>query len=1714
MYDILEEASIITDCEVSEERSARGSWNGSIHNEPSEAEPPWLPPSHLSAHLPFRSACEYLDRHSRDWNDEFQKLWDEETHQLWGTDSRESLEQLLNHYESYCLSLVESLCREGGSSSTWSSKALEIPDCFRVGNIMLRVWKDDKLGLNMQRCFRVLLDCKAPRIAFPLTAAFRYYNVSITAQAVIPIARGRAPLYRGDGVADPLLHSPLRDYLSFLLEALNVIPHGIGVQSKHLGVEVYEGADRRLYLLNPIGLLPPLNGISSSRSVPLRRWWHIVRGPPAVFMQPPLESYDRDVSNIYFSLLDAMHEVGVRRHKAMVRILHENGLNICLLGKVLRHLLSQTDENTNDDDDDYDDENKENLSRLIGVEIIARAVRRVMYNQVTLDRAPRTVKTANGYLARAVSAMIDTDSNRFIYGLIPTINRMFPTSDNDNLLQNYLQSLLRDNTLLATKRLCSLCGFILNRGIVERIDCIPSSHNFSSYVDVSHESAVPVFMLNTKKESDVTRGLFTSLILPYHIVHQVRAGHFQQAMRLARRIVAVRARAKRQFLYFEALINAAVVTTQAGNHESAKEMLERVRTGMRITPAVKLGVLKNSGTLLIPRNNYFLPGRVEVEVTDGFLDCCSGEYVEARKKFLSAIDLGCSMDTSSAEFATYLLLLPFAGLLETAVRSSVVTIGELLAMWRRLRLLLGPSIYGATICEQLASLLFERGIYETAVERLRDAMEIVALLLGDQSFEVGVLLNKLAFVYYTWDVKRFGVLCTSLLQFSETIMIETKGDLTVSHLCVVENTVMTLMMRGKFVEASGRLRAVLNPSSQRILRIPREHPVMVRLYETQERLKTLFTPTAIVIIQRRWREYKRRVVLNIVFEVNACLLQRVGRGMLRRKLLLLYSRSYIHLEELYRHDYEFTLLNFSKPLLRASELISKKCRNWNGEFQYHHQCDLMWDADSYTARKEHLTALEQEFHNTVVEGIKSSQKLSRGLIPVPSCSTSFVKENIVITRVAKDDEFPKWQNKLSALLRQSPTAFFTAALCDYVVVEDEAYFAQALIPVHRKPQFIIASDGKIDVGTYGESCGIFEEISWLLLGHGLNHHTNCVFGAEIVKAMDGMWYLTNGIRFLASSQDSTDNLSETSNTSPYEKALQLCAMNQQKQAVALMEQYILSRKWYHCAGEILARSFLAYCRAAAGELKDTIFKVSNIGDNIEKRGWTLLTTRLNYLLGRALIRIGEYAQAIEPLMEQFQILKSERFHAYYAAYPILDSALWLGRASRNAGKPLQRSVITFTLHVATNSEPTELLFETCAAMTHYCMESGELQLAEEFAAVRERKVKELDEASSLRYAKALHDHSQLLFRRGGKESYEASASMLTAAIRIVETAQPDSLALGIMLNNYGSLLTHMNKLSSAKKALLNAQRLLQTHLSREHQEMISWRKNMKILENRIRRGAALRIQHAVRRWIERRASSRRLELEDPERYGALLRYQLVSRMKRLVVSEATGRIFIADEENELFYLLQCKQRQSLGNAKIATILRQTHGARMNIHKEKILTSLAELTELEKNIRDVIISFQYKEQEMLFIQGLWERHRLGRRSIIRENHMMRITLKIWRIDNVQTVIRSDMLRSHLRLLLYLVSREEAARRKMLERINRKKKRALGVNISRILNQNRHSNHRPRRRKNFQRIFEDLIIEEQVRRESIVKKEAILSRDFFFGPLVDSEEDSEKDSSGIW
>ncbi|KAH9582350.1 CLU central domain [Trypanosoma melophagium] len=1706
MHGPLEGISVITDCEVCEEHRSSNN-NSSAHIVPNETEPPWLPPSHLSAHLPFRTACEQLDRHSRDWNDEFQRLWDEEWQQVWGTDNRESLEELLNQYESYCLGLVENLCQEGGSSSTWSSKALQFPDCFRVGNIMLRVWRDDKLGLNMQRCFRVLLDCKAPRLAFPLTAAFRYYNVSITAQAVIPIPRGRAPLYRGDGVADPLLHSPLRDYLSFLLEALNVIPHGVGAQSKHLGVEVYEGADMRLYLLNPIGLLPPVNGLSLSRSVPLRRWWHIVRGPPALFMQPPLESYDREASSIPFLLFDAIHEVGVRRHKAMVRILHENGLNICLLGKVLRHLLSQTD-GDNSDDDDY--ENRENLSRLIGLEIIARAVRRVMYNQVTLDCVPRTIKTANSYLARAVSGMMDTDSKRFIYGLIPTINEMFPTVDNDGLLQEFLQSLLRENTLLATKRLCSLCGFILNGGIVERIDCIPSAHNFSSYVDINHESAVPVFMLNTKKESDVTRGLYTSLILPYHVLHHLRAGRLEQAMRLSRCIVAVRAQAKRQFLYFEALINAAIVTTQCGDHEGAKEMLKRARTGMIITPAVKLGVVKNSGALLLPRNNFFLPGRIAVEVTEGFLHCYCEEYVEARKSFISSIDLGCSIDASSAEFATHLLLLPFMGLLETAVRSLVVTIPELLTLWKRLRNRLGPSIYGATVCEQLASLLIERGMYEMAVEQLRGAMDIVVLLLGDQSYEAGVLLNKLAFVYYTWDVKRFGVLCICLLQFSETIMIETKGDLTVSHLCVVENTVMTLMMRGNFVEASRRLRAILNPTSQRILRIPKEHPVTVRLYETQERLKTLFTPTATVIIQRHWREYKRRIALKIVFEVNACLLQRVGRGMLGRKLLLLYSRGDIQLEELYRHDYEFALLNFSKPLLRASELLSKKCRNWNGEFQYRHQCDLMWDADSYAVRKEHLSDVERDFHTTVLESIKISQESSRGLTPVPTCSTSFVKENIVITRVAKDDKFPKLQNKVSAMLRRSPTAFFTAVLSDYVVVNDKAYFAQALIPVHHEPQFLIASDGKIDVGTYGEACDIFEEISWLLHGRSIKRDNNWVLGAEIVRAMDGMWYLTNGISFLISSQDSTDILSGISSSSPYEKALQFCAMNQQKQAVELMEQYILSRKWSHCAGEMLARSFLAYCRAAAGEVKEIVFKLSGTPDNIERTGWMLLTTRLKYLHGRALIRIGEYAQAIKPLMEEFQILKTERFHAYYAAYPLLDNALWLGRASRNAGKPLPRSVITFTLHVATNSEPTELLFETCAAMTHYCMESGELQLAEEFAAVRERKVKELDEASSLRYAKALHDHSQLLFRRGGKESYEASASMLTAAIRIVETAQPDSLALGIMLNHYGSLLTHMNKLSSAKKTLLNAQRLLQTHLSREHQEMISWRKNMKILENRIRRGAALRIQGAVRRWIERRASSRHLELEDPERYGALLRYQLLSRMKRLVVSEATGRIFIADEENELFYLLQCKQRQSLGNAKIATFLRQTRAARMNIHKEKLLTSITELIELEKNIRNVIMSFQQKMQEIIFTQVLWERHRLGRRSIIRENNVLRIAIKIWRMDNVQTVIRSDMLRSHLRLLLHLVSREESAWRKMLERMNRKKKRALGVNISRILNHSRHGNHRPRRRKNFQRIFEDLVIEEQVRRESIVKKEAIVSRDFFFGPLVDSEEDS----SGIW
>ncbi|KEG13531.1 hypothetical protein DQ04_00951070 [Trypanosoma grayi] len=1676
---------------------------GSVQLAQPDVAAPRLPRSYLIAHVPFRAACELLDRQARNWNEEFQKLWVDECQSAWVTDTREALEEFLQEYESYCFALVESLWREGRNSSTWAPRAMQFPDCFRVGNIMLRVWRDDKLGLNMQRCFRALIDCRAPFIAFPLCAAFRCYNASITVQAVVPIERGRAPLYRGDGTADPLLHRPLHDYLSFLFEALNIVPHGVGAQLKHVGVEVYEGSDLRLYILNPTGLLPPVSVSSLGVSGPLRRWWHVVRGPPAHFMQPPTQVYERAAATVHFLLLDALQEVSARRAKAMVRIMHDNGLNVCLLGVVLRHLLSQPDDG---------DESRENLMRLIGTEMIARAARRVMYHQANIDRAPRNFKTANSYLARTVGALMDPDPSRFLYGLTPTLRKVFPTDGDDAAMQSFLQTTLRENALQITKRLCVLCCFVLNRGVVEQFDCVRSAHNFSSYLDENHESAVAAFMLDPRREKDATLGQLTSLILPYCINQHMRAGRTEEAMRLSRRIVAVRARTKQSFLYFEALVNAALAAAQSGNYEGGLTMLDRAQSGMSITPAVERGMANSGVAVAPPQNIYFLWGRISAAAASGFLRCLYEDCEGARDSFLSALGLLRTVNPTTAEHATYAALLPFSGLIETAARSSAVTIEELLTTWSQLRQRLLPSVYAANVCEQLAMLLFENNMYEAAAERLRDALEIVVLLLGDHSYIVGVLLNKLAFVYYTWDVKRFGLLCNCLLQFAETIMIETKGEFTVSHLCVVENIVMTLMMRGSFVAASRRLTAALQSTSRKTARIPRDHPVTVRLYETLERFKTLFAPTATVIIQRHWREYKRRLELQAVFEVNASLLQRVGRGMVRRRLMLLYSRSEVQLEDFHQRDRDFVIRNFSKPLLRASERLSRKLRNWNGEAQHYHLSDQMWDTAAVTARNEHYDTLEREFHTKVLECIDALRESPHILTPVRDCTTSFVMDNIVITRVATDDVLPRMQNTISALLRRSPTAFFTAGLTDYVEVAGEAYLAQALIPIHRRPQVILGGSVKADQKSPKNAVwAVVDEAFWLIYGHSSDEVPNHTRGIEIVGAMDGLWYLTNCIGFIAHMEDRLDEFMKMMNTSPYQQAIQLFAVNQQAQAVTLIEQFLLSRKWKSDVNKFLAQGFLAYCCGAAGDVKGAAFKRFQVSAEVfERIGLLPLAGWLYYQQGRFLIRMGEYALAIKPLMEQHRALKAGRYHAYYAAHPFLENALWLGRACRNAGRPINRGVITFTLHAATHSEPMELLFETCAVMTQYCLESGELKLAEEFAVVRERKAKELDKASSLRYAKALLEHSQLLFKRGERESCEVSASLLTAAIRIVEAVQPDSLILGIMLNNYGSLLTQLKKLPAAKKTLLNAQRLLRSHLNPEHQEMISWRKNMNVLESRLRRGAALRIQRAVRRWLERRAVTGRLEEEDPERYISLLREQLLWRLRRLAVAESTTRVFIADEENEAFYVLQYKQRRRLGAAKVSTILRETYSARMHIHEEKLMTSLAALVRLEEGIRKALLFLEQGVHATLFTEGIWGLYRSGRRAIIRENHAMRIGFRLCRIDSVQTLVRSDMLRAHSKLLLYLVSSEETVWRKHLRSVNRQQKRALGINISRMLKPSRHSKQRQKRRKNPQRQLEDLLIEEQVRRDGILSKEAVASHDFFFGPLVDSEDDSSETS----
>eukprot|EP00658_Telonema_sp_P-2_P059999 TRINITY_DN49049_c0_g1_i1.p1 TRINITY_DN49049_c0_g1~~TRINITY_DN49049_c0_g1_i1.p1 ORF type:complete len:655 (-),score=70.26 TRINITY_DN49049_c0_g1_i1:182-1990(-) len=280
--------------------------------------------------------------------------------------------------------------------------------CFRYGNVFLQRWiSPDEVSVAraLQLCTKAMMESRTPSLYFPLISMHTYRGVVVTAHALIPFGKAYKRVYRTDLAPDMLISSNefgvrkgevdpgvpaslVHQFVRRLAESVNLLPVDVGQkQLKVAGVEVVEGPDTRLYVTNPMGLLPPLFADDPACS-PKRRLEHVVVSrAPHPYMWCPSHRVEQScyfivqllpklAKNIIFAQ-DAILQAtaahnemkegggssaqGGRARKPvnhlkhyigpvgifnlmqdqLVQLLHSFGLNICLMGSVLLVLLQE-----------------------------------------------------------------------------------------------------------------------------------------------------------------------------------------------------------------------------------------------------------------------------------------------------------------------------------------------------------------------------------------------------------------------------------------------------------------------------------------------------------------------------------------------------------------------------------------------------------------------------------------------------------------------------------------------------------------------------------------------------------------------------------------------------------------------------------------------------------------------------------------------------------------------------------------------------------------------------------------------------------------------------------------------------------------------------------------------------------------------------------------------------------------------------------------------------------------------------------------------------------------------------------------------------------------------------------------------------------------------------------------------------------------------------
>ncbi|KAK7194993.1 hypothetical protein NESM_000421900 [Novymonas esmeraldas] len=1683
---------------------------------------PVLTAGFATAHLPFLAASDgRVDRGWRDWNTEFQWLWAEQLHgELWGYASSDNMRNFLDEFEGFGKELVEVLGREGRlpvATRLASSTAM----CARYGNVLVHTWPDGKHGMWMQRSFRALLECGVPHLSLPLMATFRYFGDVVTVAVVVAFDRTAPPTYSGSGRPDMVVHMPLQELLDMAQDALNIsradeaaaaapaaaaaVGTGDGAaakppllpsQRKVRGVEVREGVDARLYVVNCLGLLPPLIS-TAGRALTLRRWVHLIQhGPatPASGGGAGLDVYRRDAAAAVPLLSAALQAPVEKRNSRLVQLLHESGLNVALLGLIAQLALTAAAR------EDLDD-TAELVLRLIAVEMLARAVRRSLFRSMEREGGARTLPAANALLQRTAGSLLRTSQSRFSECLLPLVRAMFWLDEalDTGAVEQLLKRALRSEVVQVTRRLCELCGLRVVRGNVAEILCQPSHHNFSSFYTAEHQALLATL---AQDESEYPPAFTTAFLLPLRIRWHCRSGRLAEAWREATRLVEQRGRALSQrFLNADAWTTAALIAAHTGRREDSDTLITRATRVLFDVPAFL--IRSAAPQVRVPAHLYFLRGQIHAKLAHGFICVQQRRFEAAEERFSEALRLPDVLEAERQPHLAHLRQQAVVGLFSIAVHADEAKVRQIDAQWSAELRSTGPSVQGARISELFGSLFFDRDMFPSAVARLWECLEATEQLLGPTAFRVGEVLNRLAYVYYRWDARQYGLFCSCILHRAEAIMVERSGLYSPLHLSIVENIVSLLILRGMFVAASRRLHLLRTLPPRYTGRVSREHPALVRISEISAHLREEFSPIAIVIIQRYWREYRSRALLHDVYDTNAREIQRLGRAFLVRRSLQHLCYGCIAADDVALTAQRYALRTFSRPLICAAALFSKEHRHWNSEAQHPRLFTVWWDQVEQQVQRDERQRLVTEFEAAARECLHGMRNGSLCGVPVPGCSTSVVMRNIVFTQIPVGHRMSALQLRLiqhQCCNFQCPMTVPLATLVEYA---DCAYYVEALIPLHHHPRVVFSLDGH-SAGPGAEATR--SVVHYLLRQYRHSGYTafrteNCQ-GLEMVAGADGLLYLTNMLGLVSTlvhQQAPLDVASVELPRNVFSLAWEQSNAGRLKDAVDLLERALIARVAdEHGLSSTYLLAYLASARFATGDDLDGATRLfqrcsAQLADGVP----TFPAALILYAEGRAWLSRGSTKAAMDPLRRSLMMFADRiRLHAYHGAFCVFEVARWVLRANVMWEAKVDAAVLRCVAHAVEYGEPTLTLFTTCGRFILHTQKVGDAVMSHRLMHLRDTRVRELPPAELDRQLRVLLNRSDNLQRRGGNESHTDCVFALQTAIHMAEAAPVELRMLGVLLCSYGLLLTKMNRLKDARRALSRADAVLSKTVAPTSPEAMTWRKNNRTLQHRRRENAIAVIRRAVRLWKERRRVEQEMRAENPTAYRAVLAVRFQRRFKSLVVSEATARVHVADAQADECYQLWRRK----GRMRNDAMLKQTYGTRIQILLDKLETATAAVAELALATKAVMLDTAWAMRQSILGASLAAAHRIERRGIIGAWRASHISVKLWHLEHVADVVRVEFLSAFHVFMLRCAAAEERAWRRVVVRNQRRSKRELGKAISRAL-----------RRKPKSATVLDLrgvLLGEARRREDVLATEEeefrTLMDVFTFGPEVEEDD----------